>query len=176
MRLSLLSLDDHFVTIYELGLFLQIRMFCYVLFYIKAFFPLQMGDDNLFCFIVIENMRAVGMHHHGGTTLTINGRYSCIWEPECVYDLGNAMAVKDHRRIVRAYLARSDAYVVSSLCYANIIHGVILCRPTNDPHVVLQQLGPQIECRLKFKTKSKDLPLVKEFLDNANFVYTIVNY
>ena len=42
---------------------------------------------------VIHNMRAVGMHHWGNYKLIVGGLYSLQWEPECVYDLGNAMAI-----------------------------------------------------------------------------------
>ena len=52
--------------------------------------------------IIVNHLRAVGMHHHGPKELTVNGKYTLEWEPHCIHDLGNAMAVKDLHGITRA--------------------------------------------------------------------------
>ena len=54
--------------------------------------------------IVVHDMRAVGMHHYGSTKLIVGGRYTTKWEPDCLYDLGNAMAILDHKKCVKLYI------------------------------------------------------------------------
>ena len=124
--------------------------------------------------IIVNHLRAVGMHHHGSKELTVNGKYTLEWEPHCIHDLGNAMAVKDHHGITRAYLARPDAYVISSLCYGDVVQGTIFCKPVTESHVEYQHLGPQHECRLKFKTLSSQLPFISYVLEGASINYSIV--
>jgi hypothetical protein len=101
--------------------------------------------------IVIHNMRAVGMHHHGPRPLFVGGRYCLRWEPDCVYDLGNAMAVLDHKGKVRAYLTRQDAAIVSMLCQADCVQWRMYCKPMVNAHVVQQNFGPQQESKIQLK-------------------------
>ena len=123
--------------------------------------------------ITVDNVRAVGMHHHGPKELIVGGRYWLTWEPDCLFDLGNAMAVRDHHGFIRAYLTRTDAYAISSLYYADVVQGRCLCKPVTEAHVMSQQLGPQHECRLKFKTLDIHIPFIAHVLTQANITYSL---
>ena len=127
------------------------------------------------CQVVVRNVRAVGMHHHGPRSLTVNGRYSLQWDPDCIHDLGNAVAVVDRKGITRAYLARDDAHVIASLFCANVIAGRVVCKPTTEAHVVTQQRGPQHECDFTFKTDTDHVPFIDTVLNNGNINYTLIN-
>jgi hypothetical protein len=124
--------------------------------------------------VIVENMRAVGMHHHGPLQLIVEGRYKLTWEPHNIHDLGNAMAVIDHKSKTRAYLTRNDAKLISTFCYANVLLGHIFCKPIVNAHVELQALGPQQECRLKFSVDSSNMAFVQHVLDEQGCTYKII--
>ncbi len=125
--------------------------------------------------VIVQGVRAVGMHHHGASSLVVNGLYTLRYEPDCLYDLGNAIAVHDHHGIKRAYLARDDAYFISSLFYADLPVGKVLMKPKTDAHVVQQHLGPQHECDFKFTMANNNVNInfVEQILNEANITYSI---
>jgi len=127
--------------------------------------------SQMFTFFEVSNLRAVGMHHHGPLSLVVGKLYSLVWEPYNPQDLGNAMAVTDEMGLTRAYLTRSDAKVVSTLCYGDAVDGNISCLPVTETHVELHNLGPQHECIIKFKAKNGEEEFVKEILQINNCVF-----
>ena len=110
---------------------------------------------------MVKNMRAVGMHHHGPSALSLNTNYRLSWEPDCPEDLGNAMAVRDCRSNIRAYLTRKDAAVISDLCFAGVVVGKMIVRTIVIPHCVEQKLGPQQECSVRFNVKTTNAAFVE---------------
>ena len=112
----------------------------------------------------VKNMRAVGMHHHGPTSLFIGGLYFLLWEPENPEDFGNATAIHDKQGKCRAYLTRKDAAIISTLFYGNSIEGVVKCMPIVSPHVEKQKLGPQQECVLTFEVCDRETDFVSYVL------------
>ena len=121
--------------------------------------------------ITIHNVRAVGMHHHIDTkTLIVGARYKCTWEPDCLYDPGNAVAILNHRGILSAYLTRADAAIVSRLfCAGIIVGGRMYCVPNTHRHVVQQDLGPQQECTLQLKVHRKDVELAEHLISGLDY-------
>jgi hypothetical protein len=117
------------------------------------------------------------MHHHaryhGPAELIVGGRYTLIWEPDCIYDLGNAMTIVDHRFRIRGYLTRKDALPVSTLSRAECPIQNITCKPLVQAHVVEHHLGPQQECNVQMSIKSKDLAFVKHILASENCSFTV---
>lgn len=121
---------------------------------------------------IVHDMRAVGMHHHGPKELVVGGMYNLKWEPDNVTDIGNAMAVLDMKGHTRAYLAREDAKIVSTLVYSRAIkHDMIQCIPVNTSHVVTQKLGPQHECNLMFRASSGETDFVAAILTNGHCTF-----
>ena len=129
-----------------------------------------MASSNQTTFVV-KNMRAVGMHHHGPPQLTLNANYRLVWEPECIHDLGNAIAICNSRARVQAYLTRKDAAVISDLFFADILEGTMLAKTSVEPHCVEQKLGPQQECSVKFKVLNKNSSFVELLFNKHSFTY-----
>lgn len=122
--------------------------------------------------LVLKDIRAVGMHHHCLIKqLDLGMKYTAQWEPICVYDPGNAIAVKDHRNITRAYFTREDAAIVSRLFCANVIVGKMYVTTRVERHVEVQNLGPQQECVIQCKIKTTDLDLAKCFVEKLNYEF-----
>lgn len=123
--------------------------------------------------IVVQNLRAVSMHHHVvAKKLILGARYHLVWEPECTFDPGNAVAVLDERNVVSAYLTREDAVIISRLFCANIIiNNKVYCKTKVEPHVEKQDLGPQQECNIQFKIKDENLDIVTYII--AKLVYNV---
>lgn len=122
--------------------------------------------------VKIFNMRAVGMHHWGPPSLTIGDCYSLQWEPDCVYDIPNAMAIYDNTNIKRAYIARDDARILSRIWSQGMNMGALMgCKPLTNLHVVLHSLGPQHECTIAFKAMGRDIMRVETLLKAANVQY-----
>jgi hypothetical protein len=71
----------------------------------------------------VRNIRAVGMHHYGATELQKNVPYTFQWEPMCVYDLGNAIAIHDYRGDIRGYVTREDSAVLSEMVFFGVYRG-----------------------------------------------------
>jgi len=120
---------------------------------------------------LVKNMRAVGMHHHGPAQLIVNANYCLRWEPECLQDLGNAIALYDCKGKTRAYLTRKDAAVISDLFFAGIVCGTMVGKTCVLAHCVEQKLGPQQECTLQFKVAMKDVLFVEMLFKENNFVF-----
>ena len=121
--------------------------------------------------IVIRDVRAVGMHHHcPSKALILGSRYTCIWEPECLFDPGNAIAIKDQRKTVRAYFSRKEVAIISRLFCAGIVQRErMYCVTEVEPHVELHDLGPQQECTIQFKVATGDVDLLKYIVSQLNY-------
>ena len=122
---------------------------------------------------VIHNMRAVGMHHWGNYKLIVGGLYSLQWEPECEYDLGNAMALY-RNGVKRAYLIRKDAAIMSHIWSKDLpVNHVMLCIPQTEAHCVCHDLGPQHECSVKFRCNVDNISRAKQLLDAYKCNYSL---
>ena len=121
--------------------------------------------------LVIRNLRAVGMHHHcPSKQLRLGQRYTAEWEPDCPHDLGNAVAIVDHGRRVRAYLARADAAIVSKLFCGEIVEGKMYCVTRVLPHVEVHNLGPQQECTVQCSVLDVNKHVAQSMIQELDFI------
>ena len=95
------------------------------------------------------------MHHYGATELALNTSYTFKWDPFCPYDLGNAVAMCYFRGLIKAYLTREDAAVISELFHGSVIQGKVIGKTFVNAHVCKHDLGPQQEFSLVFKVAQK---------------------
>ena len=85
------------------------------------------------------------MHHYGATELALNTSYTFKWDPFCPYDLG----------VIKAYLTREDAAVISELFHGSVIQGKVIGKTFVNAHMCKHDLGPQQEFSLVFKVAQK---------------------
>jgi hypothetical protein len=119
----------------------------------------------------VRNIRAVGMHHYGATELQKNVPYTFQWEPMCVYDLGNAIAIQDYRGDTRGYVTREDSAVLSELFFSGSIVGRMVGKTRVDGHVCRQELGPQQECTVVFRVDKEREGFVSYFLTTKSLLF-----
>ena len=104
--------------------------------------------------LIIHNMWAVGMHHHGTGQLAVGECYDIEPEPENKYDK-QAVRITDDG-ITRAYLKRDNARIISKLFEAGV--GTIWkLKPKEEPVVKEYRTGPQQRCNLGCRCRSDEL-------------------
>jgi hypothetical protein len=114
----------------------------------------------------IYNMRAVGMHHWGPKHLVVNDFYTLHWEPDCPYDIANAMAIHDSHGEKRAYITRADARILSLIWVQGLnVAELMTLLPVTEAHVECHDLGPQHECTVAFKALGKDIARAQRILE-----------
>ena len=113
------------------------------------------------------------MHHWGYWKLYVGALYMLEWEPECIHDPGNAIAVYRYQK-KKAYITRKDSEILSLIWYKDyIINNVMTCILKTDAHCVEQKLGPQHECAVKFRCQVKDADKVAHILNTFRCNYSV---
>ena len=113
--------------------------------------------------LLINDMWAVGMHHHGARQLAVGEGYSLQPEPDNKFDK-YAVRITDGG-IARAYLKKDNAQIISKLFEVGV-GAIWKLKPKEDPVVKEYRTGPQQRCNLGCRCRSEHLlevacPLLK---------------
>lgn len=120
--------------------------------------------------VVIKQLFAVGMHHHGGRELPIDIPMFCSPEPTNKWD-PKAVAIYHDREmsLKAAYLKRSDAAVVSELFQKGIISGPCYLKAKGPIEKITKRTEPQQKINIGFKCENEKLEIVKTQLQGHSY-------
>ena len=122
--------------------------------------------------LIIRNVWAVGMHHHGPRFLEIGDRYELLQDTHNRYDKHAIKITSDGRTF--AYLNRSNARVVSELMGLGLC-GLWLLKPKETPEVQSYKVGPQQRCNIGYTCKDIiAFELAKAYLDSQGLLYEVI--
>jgi len=111
--------------------------------------------------VYIRGAYAVGMHHWGPRSLTINELMYLKHEPENPYDK-NAVAICTEEMSKCAYLRKDDAKFISRLFKESLVHGPVYLKAKDVPTKFRRQTGPMQRCDLCFKTDGENETTIRE--------------
>lgn len=119
--------------------------------------------------VIIRGVYAVGMHHWGSRSLTIDEVLYLKHEPENIYDK-HAVAIcsdKDKRKRC-AYLRKKDAEFISVLFQESLPNGPVYLKAKDVPTKFNRYSGPMQICNLGFKTEGQNDKRIREICINQN--------
>ena len=114
---------------------------------------------------------AVGMHHWGARHLHVGAGYYLKPEPNNPADK-NAIAIVEESGVVKAYLKRENAFIMSRLLIIDI-SPLWMLKPKEDLCVLSRRLGPQQRCNVGCKISEENLVQAKAFLIEQNIAFEI---
>lgn len=124
--------------------------------------------------VIIRNLYAVGMHHHGTKDLAIGP----VYYPRP--DLGNpfdkcAIAIYDdkHYTNISAYLRREDARHVKKLFDNNFISGTCYLRAKGTPDKFNRFKGPLQSVSIGFKMPENKIEELKRLMNDLSLFYKV---
>lgn len=119
--------------------------------------------------IRINCVYAVGMHHYGSRSLTVDASYLARLDINNSHD-PNAIAITIHGKTA-GYLRRQDAKIVAQIVKAGFVYhdsvGLRL-KPKFEPVTKNRKLGPEQRCDLEFNCQDSNVSDVMELLRKSH--------
>lgn len=111
--------------------------------------------------IIIKNLFAVGMRHHGSRSISVGTGMKCVREPRNPFDR-NAVALCTLDGTRRAYLCREHATIISFLI--DTYEFVIVAKIKSLPQLCSWRSGLQQTVNIGFYVSEENVAPVTEYL------------